>query len=141
MKFTAHSPQNLFSTHLQDYANEKLSRPIRKHQLDNDSVSIQASAEQAGENVELKVSVFIPGEDLFQLSCAEAELNAAIDIAADKLQRQLGDLSARKASARRAADIVNMPEELEETDFLTDGEEDVLRELGALDSVLGLDNS
>ena len=140
MKFTAHSPHNLFSVKLQKYANEKLSRPIRKHQLDNDSVSIQASAEQAGENVELKVSVFIPGADLFQLSCSEAELNAAIDIAADKLQRQLGDLSARKSSSRRDQDTTAIPSEITGSDFLTDGEEDVLRELGALDSVLGLDD-
>ena len=138
MKFTAHSPHNLFSMKMQKYASEKLSRPIRKHQLDNDSVSIQASAEQAGENVDLKVSVFIPGADLFQLSCSEAELNAAIDLAADKLQRQLGDLSARKASARRT-EATAVPMEINGSDFLTDGEEDVLRELGALDSVLGLD--
>ena len=44
MRFTAHSPNDLFSTRMQEYANQKLSRPIRKLQMDSESVSIQATS-------------------------------------------------------------------------------------------------
>lgn len=141
MRFTAHSPNDLFSMRMQEYANQKLSRPIRKLQMDSESVSIQATAEQNGVNVDLRVSVHIPGEELLQLSCSEGELNAAIDAAADKLQRQLGDISARKSAGRRAmSETVDTSEVLGEEDYLTDGEEDVLRSMGALDTVLGIDD-
>ena len=141
MRFTAHSPNDLFSTHMQEYANQKLSRPIRKLQMDSESVSIQATAEQNGVNVDLRVSVHIPGEEMLQLSCSEGELNAAIDAAADKLQRQLGDISARKSAGRRSmSESVDTSEVLGEDDYLTDGEEDVLRSMGALDTVLGIDD-
>ena len=141
MRFTAHSPNDLFSTRMQEYANQKLSRPIRKLQMDSESVSIQATAEQNGVKVDLRVSVHIPGEEMLQLSCSEGELNAAIDLAADKLQRQLGDISARKSAGRRlTGDGTDTSEPLGEDDYLTDGEEDVLRSMGALDTVLGLDD-
>ena len=139
MRFTAHSPNDLFSTHLQEYANQKLSRPIRKLQMDSESVSIQATAEQNGVNVDLRVSIHIPGEEMLQLSCSEGELNAAIDAAADKLQRQLGDISARKSAGRRlTGETTDTSEAIDDDDYLTDGEEDVLREMGALDDILGL---
>ncbi len=141
MRFTAHSPNDLFSTHLQEYANQKLSRPIRKLQMDSESVSIQATAEQNGVNVDLRVSIHIPGEEMLQLSCSEGELNAAIDAAADKLQRQLGDISARKSAGRRlTGDTTDASEAIGDDDYLTDGEEDVLRSMGALDTVLGIDD-
>ena len=141
MRFTAHSPNDLFSTQLQEYANQKLSRPIRKLQMDSESVSIQATAEQNGVNVDLRVSIHIPGEEMLQLSCSEGELNAAIDAAADKLQRQLGDISARKSAGRRlTGDTTDTSEAIGEDDYLTDGEEDVLRSMGALDTVLGIDD-
>ena len=141
MRFTAHSPNDLFSTHLQEYANQKLSRPIRKLQMDSESVSIQATAEQNGVNVDLRVSIHIPGEEMLQLSCSEGELNAAIDAAADKLQRQLGDISARKSAGRRlTGETTDTSEAIGDDDYLTDGEEDVLRSMGALDTVLGIDD-
>ena len=141
MRFTAHSPNDLFSTHLQEYANQKLSRPIRKLQMDSESVSIQATAEQNGVNVDLRVSIHIPGEEMLQLSCSEGELNAAIDAAADKLQRQLGDISARKSAGRRlTGETTDTSEAIDDDDYLTDGEEDVLRSMGALDTVLGIDD-
>ena len=141
MRFTAHSPNDLFSSQLQEYANQKLSRPIRKLQMDSESVSIQATAEQNGVNVDLRVSIHIPGEEMLQLSCSEGELNAAIDAAADKLQRQLGDISARKSAGRRlTGDTTDTSEAIGDDDYLTDGEEDVLRSMGALDTVLGIDD-
>ena len=139
MRFTVHSPNDLFSTRMQEYANQKLSRPIRKLQMDSESVSIQATAEQNGINVDLRVSVYIPGEEMLQLSCSEGELNAAIDAAADKLQRQLGDISARKSAGRRLTET-DTSEPIGEDDYLTDGEEDVLRSMGALDTVLGMED-
>ena len=141
MRFTAHSPNDLFSSQMQEYANQKLSRPIRKLQMDSESVSIQATAEQNGVNVDLRVSIHIPGEEMLQLSCSEGELNAAIDAAADKLQRQLGDISARKSAGRRlTGDATDSSEPIGDDDYLTDGEEDVLRSMGALDTVLGIDD-
>ena len=140
MRFTAHSPNDLFSSRMQEYANQKLSRPIRKLQMDSESVSIQATAEQNGVNVDLRVSIHIPGEEMLQLSCSEGELNAAIDAAADKLQRQLGDIAARKSAGRRLTESTDTSEPIGEDDYLTDGEEDVLRSMGALDTVLGIDD-
>ena len=141
MRFTAHSPNDLFSTRMQEYANQKLSRPIRKLQMDSESVSIQATAEQNGMHVDLRVSVHIPGEEMLQLSCSEGKLNAAIDSAADKLQRQLGDMSARKSAGRRlTGEVTDTSEPIGDDDYLTDGEEDVLRNMGALDTVLGIDD-
>ena len=137
MQFIGHSSSNVFSNHLKRYAEEKLHRPILRHQLDGTDVSVRAEAEENGTQVELKVSVYIPGKETIVVSVTEDELNAAIDMAADKLERSLRSLkskvSVRDGSKEALADYT---EEFGEDDYLTDGEEEVLRKMGALDDIL-----
>ena len=63
---------------------------------------------------------------------------AAIDIAADKLERSLRSLknkgSQRDGSEKEA--LADYTEEFGEDDYLTDGEEEVLRKMDALDDIL-----
>jgi len=136
MRFTTHSPNDLFSKKMHAYAESKLIKPILRHKIDDSSVTIRCDAEKDNSEVNLRVSVLISGEDSHTISTSQEELNAAIDIAADKMERLLRDLSDRKRSQRRQNDVPDYTEELGEDDYLTDGEEDVLRELGALDVVL-----
>ena len=65
---------------------------------------------------------------------AKGQLNAAIDIAADKLERSLRSLknkgSQRDASEKEA--LADYTEEFGEDDYTADGEEEVLRKMDAL---------
>ena len=130
MKFTVHSPQRLFDKKSSEYAEVKLQRPILRHKLDDDNVAIRVDASQVGTEVDLRVAVVIPGQDNHLISCSKEELNVAIDLAADKLERLLRDLSDKKRSRRQNNKIEDFTEELGENDYLTDGEEEVLRDLG-----------
>ena len=136
MRFTTHSPNDLFSKKLHAYAKSKLVKPILRHKINDEAVTIRCDAEKDSSIVNLRVSVLIPGEDRHTITSSQEELNAAIDIAADKMERLFRDLSDRKKSQRRQSNVPDYTEELGEDDYLTDGEEDVLRELGALDVVL-----
>ena len=136
MRFTTHSPNDLFSKKMHSYAESKLVKPILRHKIDDNAVTIRCDAEQDNTSVNLRVSVLIPGEDRHIISTSEEELNAAIDMAADKMDRLFRDMSDRKKTKRRDSSEPDYTEELGEDDYLTDGEEDVLRELGALDVVL-----
>ena len=138
MRFTTHSPNNLFNKKMHAYAESKLVKPILRHKIDDTSVTIRCDAEEENSEVSLRVSVLIPGEDRHTINTCQEELNAAIDLAADKMERLLRDLSDRKRNQRRNTNVPDYTEELGEDDYLTDGEEDVLRELGALDVVLGV---
>lgn len=140
MKFTGHSSGDIFGNRLKRYAEEKLQRPIMRHRLDGPDVTIRAEAEEQGTQVEFKVSAFIPGLDTVVISVVEDKLNAAVDVAADKLERALRSLKAKKKGHReeKGADLADYTEEFGEDDYLTEGEEDVLREMGALDDILGL---
>lgn len=140
MKFITHSSSNIFGVQMTRYADEKLTRPIVKHHLDGDDVQVKAEAETVGSKVELKVSVFIPGKDTIVFSVTEEQINAAIDVAADKLERRLRSSKSKRANHRdhAQANFEDYTEEFGEDDYLTDGEEDVLREMGALDDILGL---
>ena len=137
MQFVGHSSNDVFSNRLKRYAEEKLHRPILRHQLDGSDVSVRAEAEESGKQVELKVSVFIPGKEAIVVSVTEEHLNAAIDIAADKLERSLRSLK-NKGSVRDSAkeSLADYTEEFGEDDYLTDGEEEVLRKMNALDDIL-----
>ena len=138
MKFVGHSSSDAFSTYHKRYAEEKLHRPILRHQLDGSDVSVRAEAEENGTQVDLKVSVFIPGKESIVVSVTEEQLNAAIDIAADKLERSLRSLknkgTQRDGSEKEA--LADYTEEFGENDYLTDGEEEVLRKMDALDDIL-----
>ena len=136
MRFTTHSPNDLFNKKMRAYAESKLVKPILRHKIDDSSVTIRCDAEKDSSTVNLRVSVLITGEDRHTITTTQEELNAAIDDAADKMDRLFRNLSERKKSTRRSVNVGDYTEELGEDDYLTDGEEDVLRELGALDVVL-----
>ena len=138
MHFTAHSADHLFTRYMMRYAEEKYARPIERHKFDLDEVSIHADAAKDGQQINLKMTVSIPGEDRFVIQSKEESLQAAIDIAADKLERVLSDNAARKLSSRRTSESADYTEEFGDSDYLTEGEEDVLRQMGALDEVLDL---
>ena len=139
MKFLANSPNPVFTRRLQSYAQEKLQKPLVRHKFDSENVSIRADAEKTGNNVQLKVVVMIPGEAKQLISCTDEELNAAIDSASDKLERLLSDLSDKKKSMRRTSlDAPDHSAPLDDEDYLTDGEEEALREIGALDDILDI---
>ena len=85
----------------------------------------------------VRVSVFIPGEESVHLSTSEEGISAAIDVAADRLERALRSMKAKKRARRNQVEVADFTEEISEDDYLTDGEEEALREMGALDAVLG----
>jgi ribosome-associated translation inhibitor RaiA len=138
MKFSTHSSDYLFNKKLNEYASHKLQKPVIRHDMDSDSVSMRVDAAQVGTLVELRLTLHVPGSDVLKLTSAQSELAAAIDSVADKLQRCLRDLSDKKVKGRRRTEEADYTEDLGEDDYLTDGEEDVLREMGALDKVLGI---
>ena len=138
MKFTAHSSDRSFGARMKRYAEEKFQRPILRHQLDGEDVEIKAEAKEGGSGIELRVSVYIPGNDTIYFTVNEDEINAAIDVGADKLERALRSSKAKKRSRRNVGTEEDYTEEFGDDDYLTDGEEDVLREMGALDKILGL---
>ena len=138
MKFTGHSSSGLLGNRMKRYAEEKLQRPLIRHKLDGEDVQIKSEAEENGNQVDFKVSVFIPGEDAITVSVTEERINGAIDVAADKLERAIRSLKSRKKNRREQSDLEDYTEEFGEDDYLTDGEEEVLREMGALDDILGL---
>ena len=137
MKFVGHSSSNIFGNRLKRYAEEKLQRPILRHQLDGSDVSVRAEAEENGNEVDFKVSVFIPGKEAIVVTATEEHLNAAIDIAADKLERSLRALKSKGASRDSGREqLADYTEDFGEDDYLTDGEEEVLRQMDALDDIL-----
>ena len=138
MKFSTHSSDHLFNKKLYEYASQKLQKPIIRHNLDSESVTMRVDAAQVGTLVEIRLTLYVPGSEALQRTSSQSELAAAIDSVADKLQRRLRDNSAKKKGVRRKTDETDYTEDLGEDDYLTDGEEDVLREMGALDKVLGI---
>jgi len=137
MQFVGHSSSNIFGNRLKRYAEEKLQRPILRHQLDGSDISVRAEAEENGNEVDFKVSVFIPGKEAIVVTATEEHLNAAIDIAADKLERSLRALKSKGASRDSGREqLADYTEDFGEDDYLTDGEEEVLRQMDALDDIL-----
>jgi ribosomal subunit interface protein len=137
MQFVGHSTSNIFGNRLKRYAEEKLQRPILRHQLDGTDVSVRAEAEENGNSIDFKVSVFIPGKEAIVVTATEDQLNAAIDIAADKLERSLRSLKNRSNPREEVnQQLEDYTEDFGENDYLTDGEEEVLRQLDALDDIL-----
>ena len=136
MQFVGHSSSNIFGNRLKRYAEEKLQRPILRHQLDGTDVSVRAEAEENGSSVDFKVSVFIPGKEAIVVTATEDQLNAAIDIAADKLERSLRSLKNRSNPREANQHLEDYTEDFGEDDYLTDGEEEVLRQMDALDDIL-----
>jgi len=139
MRFLANSSNNKYTRRLNSYGREKLEKPLVRHKFDSDNVTIRTDLEDVGASLQLKVVVMIPGESKQLISATEEDINAVIDIASDKLERVLSDLSNRKQAARRSAEAAqDHTEEFGEDDYLTDGEEEALREMGALDDILDI---
>ena len=138
MQFTTHSPHKLFNKKSREYAEIKLQKPIIRHKISEQGVSIRVDAEEKGANVDLKVALIIPGQENQLITISKETLSDAIDSAADKMERILRDYSDRKRVRRQSNKAVDYTEELGADDYLTDGEEDVLKALGALDTVLDL---
>lgn len=138
MKFTGHSSSGLLANRMKRYAEEKLQRPLIRHKLDGEDVQIKCEAEENGNQIDFKASVFIPGQDPITVSVTEDRINGAIDVAADKLERAIRSSKSKKKNRREQSDLEDYTEEFGEDDYLTDGEEEVLREMGALDDILGL---
>ena len=137
MKFTAISSDPVFGRRMKAYAEEKLTRPVLRHHLDSEETEVKCEGGVEGTSVVVRVSVFIPGEESVHLSTSEEGISAAIDVAADRLERALRSMKAKKRARRNQVEVADFTEEISEDDFLTDGEEEALREMGALDAVLG----
>ena len=139
MKFLANSTNEKYTRRLNSYGREKLEKPLVRHKFDSDNVTIRTDLEDVGTSIQLKVVVMIPGEAKQLITASEEDINAVIDIASDKLERVLSDLTDRKRAARRSAEIAqDHTEAFGEDDYLTDGEEEALREMGALDDILDI---
>jgi len=134
MQFTTHSPEALLTKALREYCEEKLQRPIYRHKLEHDAGTISAEFEQSGEQVSLKVRVSIPGTDPFTAGTSHGDAYAAVDLAADKLERRVRDIAEKRLTMRRTGRSVTSPAKLD--DLLSPEEEQVLRDMGALDAVL-----
>jgi ribosome-associated translation inhibitor RaiA len=131
MKFLANSTNEKYTRRLNTYGKEKLEKPLVRHKFDSDNVTIRTDLEDVGSTIQLKVVVMITASD--------HDINAVIDLASDKLERLLSDLKDRKRATRRSAENAkDHTEEFGEDDYLTDGEEEALREMGALDDVLDI---
>ena len=139
MKFLANSTNEKYTRRLNTYGKEKLEKPLVRHKFDSDNVTIRTDLEDVGSSIQLKVVVMIPGESKQLITASDHDINAVIDLSSDKLERLLSDLSDRKRAARRSAESAqDHTEEFGGDDYITDGEEEALREMGALDDVLDI---
>ena len=136
MQLKIHAQNKFFTNALREYCEEKLSRPIRRHQLDNENTFIDVDGEPVGEEIELRVRVSMPHTPTLNASSHHEDAYAAIDLLVDKVERQLKDYEERRRTLnRRKTDPEFLPK-LGADDFFTEDEEDTLREIGALDAVI-----
>ena len=135
MRLTMHSRDGLFKKTLKGYCQEKLTRPIQRHRLDDDATRLDIDGQTVGEKVEIRIRLALPHQSPLTATANHQDAHAAIDLVADKLDRQLRDLTDKqRASHVRLHDIPS--EEIGAEDFFTEDEEDTLREMGALDAVI-----
>jgi len=135
MRITIHSHQNLFTPQLSRYCEEKLSKPVERHHIDSEATRLDVDGENAGDKVEIRVRLGLPHHNPLTVHVQHEDAYAAVDLASDKLERQLRDLTDKRASATRKGKAVSTSP-LGEEDFFTEDEEQTLREMGALDAVL-----
>lgn len=136
MRITIHSHQNLFTPHLRKYCEEKLSKPVTRHQMDGEASRLDVDGETAGDTVEIRVRLGLPHHNPVTVHCHHEDAYAAIDLASDKLERQLRDIADKRDSSARRGGIELQPASLGAEDYMTDEEESALRAMGALDAVL-----
>ncbi len=135
MRMTMHSREGLFKKDLKGYCQEKLTRSIEKHRLDDEATRLDVDGHTVGDNVEIRVRLALPHQAPLTASAHHQDAHAAVDLVADKLDRQIRDLTDKqRASHVGIQDLVS--EEVGAEDFFTEDEEDTLREMGALDAVI-----
>ncbi|HJN74385.1 MAG TPA: ribosome-associated translation inhibitor RaiA [Myxococcota bacterium] len=133
MTFNYRSSSDLFTKALKEYTEEKLSRPVERHQIEDDSIRFDCEAAKHRERVGLRVLMSYPGVKI-TISTLHEDAYAAVDLAVDKLERKLRETEDRRRTMKRRKSRL-IPED--EVDVLmTQDEEEVLREMGALEDVL-----
>ena len=136
MQFVIHSPGETLTEALREYCELKLSKPIERHQVDGDAVSMDVDAVPQGDGGELKVRLRLPHFPPFMVHGAHDDAYAAIDLVADKLERQVRDAEEKRRSSRRRRALDGGGADVGAEDIFTEDEEETLREMGALDAVL-----
>lgn len=137
MRFAIHSPGETLTEALREYCELKLTKPVARHQVDGDAVTLDVDAAPQGDGVELKVRLKLPHFPTFTVHGTHDDAYACIDLVADKLERKVRDAEDKKRSARRrrALDAGGAVADQGE-DIFTEDEEETLKEMGALDAVL-----
>lgn len=136
MQIATHSNDHLFTAPLKKYAEEKLARPIERHKLDKPPTSLDVEAHNRGESTELKIRISLAGLTPFTVQVAHEDAYAAIDLAADKIERVVREFQEKRRARNRRKVAAGARLDDETEDIFTEGEEQVLREMGALDAVL-----
>jgi len=135
MRITIHSHQKLFTPHLSRYCEDKLTKPVERHHVDSEATRLDVDGENAGDKVEIRVRLGLPHHNPITVHVQHEDAYAAVDLASDKLERQLRDMTDKRDSAKKKG--LSMPtSELGDEDFFTEDEEQTLREMGALDAVI-----
>jgi len=135
VQFNFHSPDQLFTPPLQKYCRDKLAKPVARHKLEEEEVRFEIEAVKHGDSTGLRVLFHQPGVHI-TVSTLHADAYGAVDLAVDKLKRKLGDTEERRRALARRGPLPSLSDEVE--DIFTEDEEEVLREMGALDAVLNL---
>jgi putative sigma-54 modulation protein len=136
LQIKIHAQNKLFTNALREYCEEKLSRPIRRHQLDGDTTHVDLDGQPVGEEIQLRVRVSNPNTPTLNASAHHEDAYAAVDLLVDKVERQLKDYEERKRTLNRKKSGPETLPGLGTDDFFTEDEEDTLREIGALDAVI-----
>jgi len=131
MQFNYRSSSDLFTKALKEYTEEKLGRPIERHQIED--VRFDCEAAKHRDRVGLRVLMSYPGVKI-TVSTLHPDAYAAVDLAVDKLERKLRDTEDRRRSMKRRRARAVAEDEMDV--LMTQDEEEVLREMGALKDVL-----
>ncbi|MEY3213883.1 MAG: Sigma 54 modulation protein / ribosomal protein [Pseudomonadota bacterium] len=136
MQINFHSPDEVFTDELREYGEEKLTRPLTRHKIPTESLRLDVDASNVRERVALRVRLTFPGTTI-TVSTLSGDAFSAVDMAEDKLARKLRDTEERRREQdRRRMELAPLDDEA--TDIFTADEEEVLRQMGALDAVLEL---
>ncbi|MBK7757965.1 MAG: ribosome-associated translation inhibitor RaiA [Deltaproteobacteria bacterium] len=136
MQINFHSPDDVFTDELREYGEEKLTRPLMRHKIPTENARLDVDASNVRERVALRVRMTFPGTTI-TVSTLSGDAFSAVDMAEDKLARKLRDTEERRREQdRRRLELAPLDDEA--TDIFTADEEEVLRQMGALDAVLEL---
>ncbi|MCK6520725.1 ribosome-associated translation inhibitor RaiA [Myxococcota bacterium] len=136
MQINFHSPDEVFTDELREYGEEKLTRPLLRHKIPMENARLDVDASNVRERVALRVRMTFPGTTI-TVSTLSGDAFSAVDMAEDKLARKLRDTEERRREQeRRRMELAPLDDEA--TDIFTADEEEVLRQMGALDAVLEL---